>query len=92
MVRQAATLRHATTTTGARRARWCVTSWTTRRATGWSSNVAGHAAAVTRDDVLERVFNWRAIDKTIGDRIEAACREAREGGDEVELLESPPRT
>jgi len=54
-------------------------------------NVAGHAAAVTREDILDRVFEyWRNIDKDLGDRIEAACRKVRAEGDENQLLESPP--
>jgi catalase len=52
------------------------------------NNVAGHAAAVNRDDILQRVFEyWRNIDKAIGDRIEAACLEKRAEGDEVKLLD-----
>jgi catalase len=51
-------------------------------------NVAGHAAAVQREDILQRVFEyWRNIDKAIGDRIEAACLEKRREGDEVKLLD-----
>ncbi len=51
-------------------------------------NVAGHAAAVNRDDILQRVFQyWRNIDKAIGDRVEAACVEKRKAGDEVKLLD-----
>ncbi len=53
-------------------------------------NVAGHAAAVNRTDILERVFEyWRNIDKAIGDRIEAATLEVREHGDQNALLDSP---
>ena len=50
-------------------------------------NVAGHAAACNREDILARVFDyWRNIDKVIGDRIEAATIEKRKAGDEVKLL------
>ncbi len=52
------------------------------------NNVAGHAAAVNREDILNRVFDyWRKIDKAIGDRIETACLEKRKVGDEVKLLD-----
>ncbi len=41
------------------------------------ANVAGHAGECKRPEVLERVFAyWRNIDKTIGDRIEKAVKEA----------------
>jgi catalase len=51
-------------------------------------NVAGHAAAVTSQDILQRVFDyWRKIDKTTGDRIEAACLHKRQTGGQVELLD-----
>jgi catalase len=51
-------------------------------------NVAGHAAAVNREDILQRVFEyWRNIDKAIGDRVETACLEKRKAGDEVKLLD-----
>jgi catalase len=53
------------------------------------NNVAGHAAAVNREDILQRVFEyWRNIDQSIGERIEAACRKARAEGDGVALLDS----
>ena len=53
-------------------------------------NVAGHAAAINRQDILHRVFEyWRNIDKTIGDRIETACLQIRTSGGENELLDSP---
>lgn len=52
-------------------------------------NVAGHAAACNREDILERVYEyWRNIDQTLGDRIEAAIKEKRKAGDEVKLLDS----
>jgi catalase len=45
------------------------------------ANVAGHAGAVRSDAILARVFEyWRNIDKTTGDRIEAAIREQRTAG------------
>jgi catalase len=51
-------------------------------------NVAGHAAAVSREDVLQRVFAyWRNIDKAIGDQIEAACLQTRKTGGENKLLD-----
>jgi catalase len=51
-------------------------------------NVAGHAAAVNREDILHRVFEyWRNIDKEIGDRIETACLDKRKAGGEVKLLD-----
>jgi catalase len=44
-------------------------------------NVAGHASEVRSDEILARVFQyWRNIDKTIGDRIEAATTELKRGG------------
>ena len=50
-------------------------------------NVAGHAAAVNREDILQRVFDyWRNIDKSIGDQIEAACLQKRKSGGENKLL------
>ena len=53
-------------------------------------NVAGHAAAVNRDDILQRVFDyWRNIDQAIGDRIETATREVRAAGEQNPLLDSP---
>ena len=53
------------------------------------NNVAGHAAAVNREDILRRVFDyWRNIDKSIGDRIEAACLEKRAQGGGAALLDS----
>ena len=53
-------------------------------------NVAGHAAAVTRQDILSRVFEyWRNIDTRLGERIESACLEVRASGEENKLLESP---
>ncbi|MBV9659849.1 MAG: catalase [Acidimicrobiales bacterium] len=56
-------------------------------------NVAGHAAAVTRDDMLHRVFEyWRNIDKAIGEQIETACLQLRKSGDENKLLDSPIQT
>ena len=52
------------------------------------NNVVGHAAAVNDEAILHRVFDyWRNIDKAIGDRIEAACIEKRQAGDEVKLLD-----
>ena len=45
------------------------------------ANVAGHAGKCKRPDVLERVFTyWRNIDKTIGDRIETAVKQAQDAG------------
>jgi catalase len=42
------------------------------------ANVAGHAGECKRPEVLERVFTyWRNIDKTIGDRIETAVKQAQ---------------
>ena len=59
-----------TTTTGGSPARSCVRSWTTPRATGWSSNVVGHLSDGVSEPVLERAFEyWRNIDKETGDRI-----------------------
>jgi catalase len=56
------------------------------------ANVAGHAGAVTRDDILQRVFEyWRNIDQTIGERIEAACLQERNAAAENKLLDSPPQ-
>ena len=52
-------------------------------------NVAGHASACNREDILVRVFEyWRNIDKAIGDRIEAATLEKRRTGGETKLLDS----
>jgi catalase len=45
------------------------------------ANVAGHAAKCKRPEVLERVFTyWRNIDKTTGDRIEAAVKQEQAAG------------
>jgi catalase len=53
-------------------------------------NVAGHAAAVNRDDILQRVFEyWHNIDESIGDRIKAACLQVRKENGENDLLDSP---
>ena len=53
-------------------------------------NVAGHAAAINREDLLQRVFAyWRNIDGEIGDRIEAACLEVRKANEQSALLDSP---
>ena len=44
--------------------------------------VSGALAAIHRVDILQRAFDyWRNIDKTIGDRIEAAAIEKRGAGD-----------
>ena len=58
-----------------------------RPATAWSTT-SPDAAAVNREDILQRVFEyWRNIDKAIGDRVETACLEKRKAGDEVKLLD-----
>jgi len=43
--------------------------------------VSGNLAAVQREDILARAFEyWRNIDKVIGDKIEAATNENRDAG------------
>jgi hypothetical protein len=50
--------------------------------------VTGHVAAVDREDVLQRLFEyWRNVDKAIGDRVECACLENRKAGAEAKLLD-----
>jgi catalase len=47
--------------------------------------VASYAAAVKREHILQRVFEyWRNIDKAIGERVEAACLEKRKTGAEAD--------
>jgi catalase len=44
--------------------------------------VSGAVAGIRRDDIFQRTFEyWRNIDKSIGDRIEAAAIEKRKAGD-----------
>jgi catalase len=44
--------------------------------------VSGALANIRRDEILQRAFQyWRQIDKTVGDRIEAATHEKRAGGE-----------
>ena len=51
-------------------------------ATAWWPTWPATPASARAPDVLERVFTyWRNIDKTIGDRIEAAVRQARAAGE-----------
>ena len=60
-------------------------------ATAWWATSPVTLAAVDRQDIRQRVFDyWRNIDKAIGDRIEAACLEKRKSGDEVKLLDELP--
>ena len=63
------------TTTGARRARWSVRSWTTRPVKRLVNNVVGHLLNGVTEPVLQRAFEyWSNVDKNLGAKIEAGVR------------------